>query len=474
MKNAYRGSDVIYPTVDSTNRKRIKILFRFCFFSVLFVLGVFVLVKKKFPPHHPAGQTESKAIAAAITGSDSQPALRRCPEYISRTVKPGETFTTILGAYSIKREHAAELFRALRRAGLSKLYPGDSMTMAFDTACSITKLSLLSRLQYWYNARCADSTITSECRPVPVMISRNLINGVLETSLLDAMQNYGLGPNLACRLSDIFAWDINFFLDPRKGDTFQILFCRKYAEGRCIGYGDILAAKYTCTGRDFIAIGFPAANGTQQYYDMSGKSVQKEFLKAPLRYLRISSGFTYHRLHPILGIVRPHLGIDYAAPAGTPVYAAADGIVREAGWDRFNGNHLEIAHGGAFTTCYGHLATISSGIHRGSSVTQGQMIGTVGATGLATGPHLDYRMKRNGTPVNPLTVILPSKNGIDPSQVEKFNRVKESCLVFFNLRFQQRPGYYLLDIERQPNPDSATGLRSQTCSVAVNGTKSGS
>jgi murein DD-endopeptidase MepM/ murein hydrolase activator NlpD len=447
------------------------ILFRFFFFILLFAIIVIALVKKNSVQHYPAGHSERKAAVAVATDTVFKP-VRRCPEYISHSVKQGERFGTILQGCSITPDYTAALSHALRGAGLSKLYPGDSLVLAFDTACSLTKLSLLSRLQCWYHAQRGDSIVTAECRPVSMILSRNLINGVLETSLLDAMQQYGLGPNLACRLSDIFAWDINFFLDSRKGDMFQILFSRKYAEGRCIGYGDILAARYTCNGRDFFAIRFPAVNGTLQYYDMSGKSVQKEFLKAPLRYLRISSGFTYHRLHPILGIVRPHLGIDYAAPTGTPVYAAADGMVREAGWDRNNGNHLEIAHGGAFTTCYGHLATISSGIRRGTRVIQGQMIGTVGATGLATGPHLDYRMKRNGTSVNPLTVNLPSKNGIVRSQEEEFNRVKESYLAFFNLRFQQRPGYYVLDMEQQPTADSAKKPRSPTCLVAAPGAKS--
>ena len=314
----------------------------------------------------------------------------------------------------------------------------------------MVKLSLLNRFQYWYYASCGGFPIIAEQQPLSVTLSREIMNGTLETSLLDAMQQYGLGPYLACRLSDIFAWDINFFLDPRKGDTFQILFSRKYAAGRCIGYGDILAARYlSVTGRDYYAIGFHTLGGTMNYYDLNGKSVQKEFLKAPLRYLRISSGFTNQRLHPILGIVIPHLGIDYAAPYGTPVYAAADGIVRAAGYDKNNGNHVEIAHGGSYSTCYGHLSTIAGSIRCGKLVTQGQMIGTVGATGLATGPHLDYRMKRHGTAVNPLTVNLPSKRGIGRQETENFNCVKESDLALFNFRYQQHQGHTVLDIARQ-------------------------
>ena len=387
---------------------------------------------------------------------DRPPAARPCPENISHIVQKGETFAGILKALTITPDYSDRLFRALRGAGLVKLYPGDSLVLAYDTGCSLVKLSLLSRLQYWYHAACGDSPIIAEQHPLSVTLSREIMNGTLETSLLDAMQQYGLGPYLACRLSDIFAWDINFFLVPRKGDTFQILFTRKYAAGRCIGYGDILAARYvSVTGRDYYAIGFRAANGVLQYYDLNGRSVQKEFLKAPLRYSRISSGFTYQRLHPIRGIVMPHLGIDYAAPPGTPVYAAAAGTVHKAGYDKHYGNHVEITHGGTYTTCYGHLAFISSGIRAGAGVTQGQMIGTVGATGLATGSHLDYRMKRHGTAVNPLTVNLPSKRGIGRQETENFNCAKESSLALFNLRYPQRQGHSILDIARQAESSPA-------------------
>jgi murein DD-endopeptidase MepM/ murein hydrolase activator NlpD len=361
----------------------------------------------------------------------------------------------------------------LREAGLSKLFPGDSLALTYDANCSLVNLSLLSRLQYWYHAVCADSPITAKRLPVPVIVSRDLLNGNLETSLLDAMEQYELGPYLACTLSDIFAWDINFFLDPRKGDTFQILFSRKFAEGRYIGYGDIAAARYSSVnGRNYYAIGVRTGNGTIQYYDLNGKSVQKEFLKAPLRYSRISSAFTYQRRHPIRGIVMPHLGIDYAAPPGTPVYAAADGIVRKAGYDKNYGNHVEITHGGSYSTCYGHLATIAGTIRGGKQVMQGQMIGTVGASGLATGPHLDYRMRRHGTSVNPLTVNLPSKRGIKPSELEDFNRVKESYRALMNFRYSHRNGHYILDMTRLAEVNS-----SQTTlmgSASTHGDKSGS
>jgi murein DD-endopeptidase MepM/ murein hydrolase activator NlpD len=168
----------------------------------------------------------------------------------------------------------------------------------------------------------------------------------------------------------------------------------------------------------------------------------------------------------------PHLGIDYAAPPGTPVYVAADGIVRKAGYDKNYGNYVEITHGGSYATCYGHLATISGPIRDGKQVTQGQMIGTVGSSGLATGPHLDYRMKRHGTAVNPLTVNLPSKRGIKLSEIENFNRIKESYRALMNLRYPHKYGYYVLDITRQAEANPS--LTSRKDSVSAHGDESGS
>jgi murein DD-endopeptidase MepM/ murein hydrolase activator NlpD len=357
--------------------------------------------------------------------------------------------------YSNSSPRANAFYRALCSSGLSKLYPGDSLLLICGYDSSLVELSLLSRMQYWYHAGLDDSAVFAERTPLKMTMSRNLVNGTLETSLFDAMQSCGLGPLLACKLADIFAWDINFFLDPRKGDTFQVIFEQKFSEGRLIGYGEILSARYNCHGNVFYAIGFRDSCGRLNYYDSTGRSVQKEFLKAPLRFSRISSFFTYHRKHPILGIVRPHLAIDYAAPSGTPVYAAADGTIRSAGWDRGYGDLVIIAHGGMFSTCYGHLSSITGGIRAGAHVKQGDMIGRVGATGLATGPHLDYRMLNGLRPVNPLTVNLPSKTGITPAEKEEFNRTVQSQLAIFKHRFHEKPGCFIIDMTQKAQQDTS-------------------
>jgi len=230
---------------------------------------------------------------------------------------------------------------------------------------------------------------------------------------------------LALELSDIFSWDVDFNTDFRKGDTFRVLVEERWLDGEFRKYGDILAAELAVDGKTYRAYHFDAGD-RPDYFDEEGKSLRKAFLKAPLSYRRISSGFTKRRMHPILKIARPHLGIDYAAPAGTPVSTVGDGTVTFAGRKGPNGNLVVVRHPNGYTTSYGHLARITKGIRRGAVVRQGDVIGTVGATGRATGPHLDYRIRRNGAFLNPLTVNLPKGEAVPRGRMADFRGVAEA------------------------------------------------
>jgi murein DD-endopeptidase MepM/ murein hydrolase activator NlpD len=368
-------------------------------------------------------------------------------------VKSGDTFYGIMSRHEIPQATAVEIYNSLKPLGLPALFPGDSLVLKKDSSGTINKINLLSRLQYWYNVSLIGNQIKAEKKPLSTTRYICLLNGALETSLSEEVYKYGVSDVVTWRIADIFAWDINFFLDPRKGDTFQIIFEQKYAEGNFLGYGEILAAKYTNNGTVYYAFGFPDEDGKIRYYDLNGKSVQKQFLKAPLRYSRISSGFSYNRKHPILGIVRPHLGIDYAAPTGTPVYAAADGRVKFAGRKGGYGNLVILSHGSAYETWYGHLNAFGRGIRTGKVVKQSDKIGTVGATGLATGPHLDYRMKRGSGFVNPLKISMPSKESIETEKKSSFDLVKNSYLLSFDSRLPEQTGNFVLDIQiRHENP----------------------
>ncbi len=232
--------------------------------------------------------------------------------------------------------------------------------------------------------------------------------GQIEGNLYNSALKNKIDPALVLELADIFAWDINFFTDIRSGDTYRFIYEKVYIDGQFVHYGRILAAEFVNQGETHKAFYFENPEGEGDYYNENGKSLRKAFLKAPLHYKRISSYFTYHRFHPILGIVRPHLGIDYAAPIGTPVRAIADGRIVYIGWRGGYGKFIKIQHNHIYASTYGHLSRFSKGLRRGSRVRQGQVIGYVGMTGLATGPHLDFRFIKNGHFVNYLKFRSPA------------------------------------------------------------------
>lgn len=233
------------------------------------------------------------------------------------------------------------------------------------------------------------------------------VEGVVEHSLLQAVVNAGESVGLGMLLADIFGWEVDFIRDIRPGDRFSALVEKKLREGKEKGYGRILAASFTNQGVFFEAFRFVDAMGVTAYYDRQGRSLRKSFLKAPLAFNRISSGFTQKRFHPILKINRPHPGIDYAAPTGTPVKSVASGVVMFRGWGNGYGNQVKVRHSGNIETMYSHLSKFAKGVTKGTKVQQGQVIGYVGSTGLSTGPHLDFRMRQNGSFINPAKLLNP-------------------------------------------------------------------
>jgi len=227
------------------------------------------------------------------------------------------------------------------------------------------------------------------------------VRGRVTRSLFQAMDEAGEAPQLVLDLVEIFSSDFDFTADTRPGDRFRVLVEKRYAGERFVDYGRILVAQYASEGRTLSGVGWEAKRRLA-YYDPEGRSLRKSFLKSPLEFTRITSGFTYARPHPVLGGIRPHFAIDYAAPVGTPVRAVADGHVLRAGWSGANGIQVHLRHRAGYETQYNHLSGLGPGIAPGARVGQRQLIGFVGATGLATGPHLDYRIARNGVFVNPL------------------------------------------------------------------------
>ena len=252
-------------------------------------------------------------------------------------------------------------------------------------------------------------------------------SGVIQSSLWNALVEKNADPNLANDLSEIYAWTIDFF-GVQKGDKYKAIFEQYYVEEQYISLGKVQAAKFYHGGKNRYAFYFEQ-NGSGDYFDEEGNSLQRTFLKAPLRFSRISSGFSNSRMHPVLKIRRPHHGIDYAAPSGTPVYTVGDGVIIKKGYQkRGGGNYVKVKHNGTYSTTYMHLKGYAKGIKVGRHVKQGDLLGYVGSTGLATGPHLDFRFYRNGKAVNPLKVESPPSKPIDPAYQIAFDSVVSSYL----------------------------------------------
>jgi murein DD-endopeptidase MepM/ murein hydrolase activator NlpD len=251
-------------------------------------------------------------------------------------------------------------------------------------------------------------------------------SGTITTSLWEAAKERNLNPNLASELSDIYAWTIDFF-GLQKGDRFKVIYEEEYIGEKSVGIGRVHAALFEHAGSAIYAIPFMQDN-VQSYFDSTGASLRKAFLKAPLRFSRISSHFSSARMHPILKIVRPHYGVDYAAPIGTPVYSIGDGRVTLAGSEGGAGRMVKITHNSVYSTVYMHLSGFGPGIRSGVYVKQGDIIGYVGSSGLSTGPHLDFRFYKNGSPVNPLTVESPPVNPVDSVNMPKFARIEKGYI----------------------------------------------
>ncbi len=268
----------------------------------------------------------------------------------------------------------------------------------------------------------------SEIQTIPSETHTAGVSGEIRGSLFESIVDAGEKPDLAMRLADIFGYDLDFYTDPRPGDTFRVVVEKKtFSDGSISSYGRILAAEYNNEGRAYRAVLFHDGSGHPAYYTPEGKSMKKAFLHSPLKFAApISSHFSTHRFHPILKQTRPHLGIDYAAPTGTPVQTIGDGRVAFAGRKGGAGNLIEIQHTNGYTTYYMHLSRVL--VHSGQRVEQGQRIGLVGMTGLATGPHLDFRIQRAGQFLNFERLPLPPAGPVDRRNWSEFAAARDRAL----------------------------------------------
>ena len=261
----------------------------------------------------------------------------------------------------------------------------------------------------------------------PISIKRHYAEGTITSSLWNVMKEKGTDPLLALKLSDVFAWQIDFF-DVKEGDSFRVMYDVAYIDDTtALSIASIGGAVFTHQGKAFTAIPF-TQDSVFEYFDLEGNSLRKAFLKAPLDFFRITSRFSNARFHPILKRYRAHHGVDYAAPVGTPVKSIGAGTVVAKGYMGGGGNTLKVKHNSVYTTSYMHLSRYAKGIQVGSRVEQGQVIGYVGSTGLSTGPHLDFRVYKNGQAINPLQMEAPPSLPVKPELRDSFQVVKQKVL----------------------------------------------
>ena len=322
-------------------------------------------------------------------------------------VNRGDTLSGIFKRLGILHELPAVMKAGPNARALGKLRPGETLTLALEQ-------NQLQRLHYRPQNGDELNIIRTpdglQANVVPHHYEHRLFHagGSIQNSLFIDGQRAGLSDRLIMQLAEIFGWDIDFALDLRPGDHFTVVYDTLYENGLRVREGDIIAAEFVNQGRSFRAIRYTDPSGRTDYYTPDGHSLRKAFLRTPVQFSRISSRFNLHRKHPILNRVRAHKGVDYAAPVGTPVRAAGDGKVVYKGWKGGYGRFIVLQHGQRYSTAYGHLSRFAAKLRAGARVRQGQVIGYVGQSGLATGPHLHYEFRINGTHRDPLKVKLPA------------------------------------------------------------------
>lgn len=345
---------------------------------------------------------------------------------IGGKLRRGETLSGLLQRKGVLPQMSAMLLNELGELhNLRRCHPGDSFYLEVSEEDAFQYFEYVADPSNIFVVRKSEDGLEAYKKEVTVDTAVCHLHGVVTSSLYESILALGEFPELAFTFADIFSWVVDFNTEVRHGDELEALFVKRFVDGTFVGYGRVLAAEYHGRRGPLYALYFKDPDGHEDYYDLEGRSLRRMFLRAPLSYRRISSYFSHRRLHPILRIYRPHYGIDYAAPTGTPVSVAGDGVVIFCGWKGGYGKLIRVRHPNSFMTEYGHLSRFAKGLRKGKRVKQGQVIGYVGSTGLSTGPHLQYGMKRYGRYVNPLKVNPPAADPVKKKYLALFNRRKE-------------------------------------------------
>ncbi len=372
--------------------------------------------------------TDPQPTAAELDGPDAETLqkLTQAPaepeeQWQNFTIKSGDSLSKVFHRAGLDSKDVYDVINSSREAKqLSRIKPGQQLAFIVDENNDLEKLQLIrSKLNRLELVKVKEGYQVNEINEEPDKLYA-FASGTIENSLFATARDAGLNDNLTMELAGIFGWDIDFILDIRSGDSFAVVYEELFLNGEKIGYGEIVAAEFTNQGKTFSAVLYANEHGISHYYTPEGLSMRKEFLRTPVDFARISSHFNLQRRHPILHTIRAHKGTDYAASTGTPVRATGDGKVIHASRKGGYGKTIIIKHGQIYQSLYAHLNGYARGIRVGTRVKQGQIIGYVGSTGLATGPHLHYEFYVNGAVRNPVTVKLPKAQSISSNEKARF------------------------------------------------------
>lgn len=362
-------------------------------------------------------ETASTSATAAISDITSA-------QWDNFEVKKGDTLSTLFKKAGLNDRTMYQVIAGHKsNKQLANIYPGETLSFLMDSNDEVSQIRLQrSQLESLVLSRGDNGKFTSEEVFIKPEVQLAYSEGEIDSSLFLAGQKAGLKQSMIMELANIFGWDIDFILDIRSGDTFNLVYEELYIDGNKIGEGKIIAATFNNQGRELKAVLYTDKKGDQNYFTPDGHSMRKAFLRSPIDFARISSHFNLRRKHPVLHTIRAHKGTDYAAGRGTPIKATGDGKVIHAGRKGGYGKTVIIQHGQKISTLYAHMSKYARGVRSGTRVKQGQTIGYVGSTGLASGPHLHYEFKVNGVQKNSVKVKLPQANPIHKSEMAEFKK----------------------------------------------------
>lgn len=366
---------------------------------------------------------------AAATAEASEPELQ-WQEY---KIKSGDTLSSLFGRAGFNDGVMLSVIHGEGEADkLQRLYAGETISFATDDAGELAAVDLQRNLLESLRVEKTEDGFKGETVEREPDVKPAFASGIIDGSLYIAAREAGLTDRLSMELAGIFGWNIDFVYDVRKGDRFEVVYEELYLDGEKFDTGNIISARFVNRGKEVVALQYTDSNGDTDYYSPDGSSMRKAFLRTPIN-ARVSSSFNLQRRHPVLDVVRPHEGTDYAAPPGTPIKAAGNGRVQFAGWKGGYGRTVVLKHGDNITTLYAHMSRLGKGIKNGTRVKQGDTIGHVGSSGMVTGPHLHYEFRVNGSPRNSRTVKLPDAKPVPQSEMARFQKFANQQVAKFEL-----------------------------------------